>query len=219
MIPPPDFGSGEPTHGRQSDGGMNLETVNWRENYRVRIGAALGILFICRARPRNLFFLLLGLAVSALGILLRQWAAGCLVKNDELARSGPYSFVRNPLYLGSLLAALGLILASTSFSHIFILKYPYFDRSLLFWSALWIMIDSIYLPKIEKEERLLKEKFGVVFENYAGKVPRILPRLADLKKLDFSSFNAELWKKNEEFWSIAGYLLICAFLIAGYIIR
>ena len=137
-------------------------------------------------------------------------------QNDDLSRTGPYAIVRNPLYLGSFLAASGLILASTSLSHLFNLKVPFFDRSLFFWSALWIMIDSVYLPKIEKEERLLKEKFTRTFETYAAEVPRILPKLSKATRFDFSAFDLGQWKKNEEYWSFVGYLLICAVLVARY---
>ena len=41
---------------------------------------------------------------------LRAWAAGHLAKNSQLARSGPYASVRNPLYIGTLLVAAGLVL-------------------------------------------------------------------------------------------------------------
>ena len=198
---------------------MNPDFVSWRERHRVRIGLILGILFVWRAQPRNILFLTAGFLVSIAGILLRQWAAGCLVKNDELVTRGPYAVVRNPLYLGSFLVGAGLVFASTSFSPIFNLRFPHLDRSLFFWASLWIMIDSIYLPKIEKEERLLSEKFGQSFSDYSREVPRILPKRLKIKRFDFSTFDLKLWKKNEEYWSIAVYLLICAFLIAGYFIR
>src|SRR5260370_36479765 len=53
-----------------------------------------------------------GLPVSVLGLALRALAAGHLEKNIRLAESGPYGYVRNPLYLGTLLVAGGLAIAS-----------------------------------------------------------------------------------------------------------
>src|ERR1700736_4031230 len=50
--------------------------------------------------------------ISVAGLLLRGWAAGHLAKNQSLAVSGPYAFTRNPLYLGTLLVALGLVISS-----------------------------------------------------------------------------------------------------------
>ena len=41
-------------------------------------------------------------------------AAGCLAKNQQLATGGPYSYTRNPLYIGTLLVAAGLAIASRS---------------------------------------------------------------------------------------------------------
>ena len=58
--------------------------------------------------------LALGLPLAAAGLLLRAWAAGHLAKNQRLATSGPYAYVRNPLYLGSFLIGLGVIIACGS---------------------------------------------------------------------------------------------------------
>ena len=188
----------------------------WREKYRVRLGAVAGILFIWRAQPANLIFLSSGLTLGFLGILLRQWAAGCLIKNNELATSGPYEIVRNPLYLGSFVTAAGLALAATSFPHPLILRYGYLDRSLFFWAILWIFIDSIYLPKIRKEEIFLKTKFGESFNLYASRVPALFPKLSGSLRPNFSTFNLSLWKKNEEVWSLIGFFLISLVMILRY---
>src|SRR5579862_1006606 len=53
-----------------------------------------------------------GMPIAVAGLALRAWAAGCLAKNRELARSGPYAHTRNPLYLGTLLVAAGLVVAA-----------------------------------------------------------------------------------------------------------
>ena len=42
------------------------------------------------------------MSIAAVGELLRIWAAGHIEKGREITRSGPYRFVRHPLYLGSL---------------------------------------------------------------------------------------------------------------------
>lgn len=100
-------------------------------------------------------------AVAALaGLLLRGWAAGHLDKNRALATSGPYRFVRNPLYLGTLTVAAGLALAS---------RRP--ALAVLF-AAVFLLI---YLPVIEQEEQHLRNLFQD-FETYAAAVPMLLPR-------------------------------------------
>src|SRR4051812_37627116 len=58
--------------------------------------------------------LAIGLPLSIVGLALRAWAAGCLAKNQQLATGGPYAYTRNPLYIGTLLVAAGLVVASRS---------------------------------------------------------------------------------------------------------
>src|ERR1700692_4146861 len=71
----------------------------------------------------------LGLPVSLAGLALRAWAAGHLAKNQRLAVSGPYTYTRNPLYLGTLIVAAGLAIACRSaglallFATVFLLIY------------------------------------------------------------------------------------------------
>ena len=70
-----------------------------------------------------------GLPVSVLGLALRAWAAGHLEKNRTLAESGPYAYVRNPLYIGTLAVAAGFVIASRRwelgvlFAAVFLLIY------------------------------------------------------------------------------------------------
>ncbi|MBI3013324.1 MAG: isoprenylcysteine carboxylmethyltransferase family protein, partial [Elusimicrobia bacterium] len=193
---------------------MNPETPPispWWERYRVRIGFLFGLLFLWRVQPRNIFFLVVGLGISFLGILLRQWAAGCVKKMDELATSGPYAVVRHPLYAGSFLAAVGLLIASSSFS--LSLSKPYLDRTLFFWTFFWILIDSVYWPKIHKEEKELQEKFPQEYLSYENRVPRLLPAHLRWSDIDFSTFQWFLWKKNKEFYSLIGYGAMAIILI------
>lgn len=194
-----------------------IPTVSWRERYRVRIGFAFAILFLWRAQPRSIVLLFLGLGIALIGVLIRQWAAGCVKKMDELATSGPYALVRHPLYLGSFIAAFGVLLSASSFS--FSMTKPYFDRTLFFWAFFWILIDSIYKPKIEQEEKNLEAKFSNQFIEYVQKVPQLFPNRLRFSDLDFSSFRIAVWKKNEEYWSLIGYFILCAILIARYSYR
>src|ERR1044071_7357195 len=55
-----------------------------------------------------------GLIVAAAGELLRLWAAGHIEKGREITRSGPYRFVRHPLYLGSSILGTGFVIAAQS---------------------------------------------------------------------------------------------------------
>ena len=65
------------------------------------------------ARPTTLS-LLLGLPLACAGEAVRIWASGHIEKTRRLATGGPYAHSRNPLYLGSLLIALGVAVACAS---------------------------------------------------------------------------------------------------------
>src|SRR5579872_649811 len=80
---------------------------------RVPGGFVLVAAFALFSRP-TFRSLGIGIPISVVGILLRAWAAGHLEKNQRLATSGPYACTRNPLYIGTLLVAAGLVTASRS---------------------------------------------------------------------------------------------------------
>jgi protein-S-isoprenylcysteine O-methyltransferase Ste14 len=73
---------------------------------RVPAGYVLAVLFLVLARPEP-HSMVIGLAVAAVGELIRLWAAGHIEKTLTLATGGPYAHTRNPLYVGSSVLALG----------------------------------------------------------------------------------------------------------------
>ncbi|MGH9661883.1 MAG: methyltransferase family protein [Bryobacteraceae bacterium] len=129
-----------------------------------------------------------GLPVSIAGLALRAWAAGHLAKNERLAISGPYACVRNPLYLGTLGAAGGLIVASRSvglaalFATVFVL---------------------VYLPAIQLEEERLRELFPD-YDEYARRVPALLP--AWPRETSTVRFRIALYLKNQEYQALGGFV-------------
>jgi len=71
----------------------------------------LAVGFLGRPRPE---WWAAALTLTGLGMTIRLWASGFIVKDKQLATSGPYAFVRHPLYVGNLLIGLGFGLASGS---------------------------------------------------------------------------------------------------------
>lgn len=136
-----------------------------------------------------------GLPASLIGLALRAWAAGHLAKNQRLAISGPYSFTRNPLYLGTLLTALALAGASNSW-----------PLALLF-AALFVLI---YLPVIELESQHLR-KILPGYEAFAARVPLLIPSIP--ANLGPDNFSFALYRKNREYEALAGWLIGAAWLI------
>ncbi|HXT71709.1 MAG TPA: isoprenylcysteine carboxylmethyltransferase family protein [Vicinamibacterales bacterium] len=78
---------------------------------RVPLGFAFAIAAFYLAAPTQTS-MCLGFAIAAVGEALRIWAAGHIEKSREVTRSGPYRFVRHPLYLGSSIMALGFVVAA-----------------------------------------------------------------------------------------------------------
>lgn len=160
---------------------------------RVPSGFLLIAVFVWLARP-SLDSLLWGLPVSAAGLLLRGWAAGHLAKNQRLVNTGPYAHLRNPLYLGTLLVAAGLVIASREW-----LLAAIFGAVFLF----------IYLPVIELEEQHLRDLFPE-FERYAAEVGLLAPRLTPVAR---GRFQWALYRKNEEYQALLGFLAGVAVLV------
>jgi protein-S-isoprenylcysteine O-methyltransferase Ste14 len=161
---------------------------------RVTCGFIMVAAFAWFSRPdaRSLAW---GLLVSALGLALRAWATGHVEKNIRLAESGPYAYVRNPLYLGTLLVAAGFAIASRQWG-----------LGALF-AAVFILI---YLPAIELEEQHLRKLFPE-FAEYAERVPALWPTLRPLKKP--GSFRWGQYMRNREYQAGLGFLVGAAYLI------
>src|ERR1035438_599870 len=88
--------------------------VSWgriARRIRVPLGFLFAVFYFWRARP-DWRSLALGGAVAAAGVFLRAMASGHVKKNEQLATSGPYAYCRNPLYLGSIIIAVGFAIAA-----------------------------------------------------------------------------------------------------------
>jgi protein-S-isoprenylcysteine O-methyltransferase Ste14 len=154
---------------------------------RVAFGFVLAAAFAWFAAPTP-GSLAAGLPVAVLGLWLRGWAAGHLAKNEQLATSGPYGHLRNPLYLGTLIVAAGLIIAS---------------RRLLLAALFATVFALVYLPAIELEGQHLRTLFPE-YEEYAARVPLLWPRLKHAGARD--PFRWRLYLKNEEYQALLGFL-------------
>src|SRR5579885_3224557 len=107
---------------------------------RVPLGFVFAAAYLWWARP-TWVSLLIGAVIIGVGILVRALASGHIRKNAELATTGPYAYTRNPLYLGSILIALGFVIAARHW-----------------WIAVGalVMFVLIYLPVIRSEEAYLR---------------------------------------------------------------
>ncbi len=94
---------------------------------------------------------MIGAGLVIPGLVIRALASGHLQKNEQLATGGPYAYTRNPLYLGSLILAIGFALAA---------------RSWWIVAGIILLFFAIYLPVIRGEEVFLRERFPQ-FDDYA----------------------------------------------------
>jgi protein-S-isoprenylcysteine O-methyltransferase Ste14 len=166
---------------------------------RVPAGLFLGVLFIVFARPTPLR-LLCGVAVSAIGLLVRGLAAGYLAKNQSLATGGPYSCTRNPLYLGSALAGIGYCVAAGRW---------------WFVALLFVFLAAVYWPVIRREEQHLRGLFPGEYAAYARAVPVLLPRPGawPAERRNPARFSWALYKKNHEYRASYAFLAIVLVLV------
>jgi protein-S-isoprenylcysteine O-methyltransferase Ste14 len=167
---------------------------------RVPLGFLLAALYVWRARP-TAASISIGLAVGALGLLLRAAAAGHIRKNDLLATTGPYRYTRNPLYLGSTLLAAGFLIAG---------------RDWLTAIGAAALLAGIYLPVIRREESFLEARFGDDFRRYCARVPRFVPRRrpADTGRgSGAGGFSFALYRRHREYNALLGFVLLAAVLV------
>jgi len=172
---------------------------------RVPLGFAFAIAYFWFAVP-SWASITLGAMLSLIGLAVRAIASGHIRKNAELATTGPYAYTRNPLYLGSVLMAVGFVVAARNW-----------------WIALGatIMFLVIYIPVIKAEEVYLRGIFPG-YAQYAANVPRLLPRLTayrganaagDGSEGGLGSFSRELYLKHREYNAALGSGLMLGALI------
>ncbi len=109
-----------------------------------------------------------GIGCLILGELLRilavshagEWTRSRRFKAHMLITTGPYAYIRHPIYVGNFLIGLGMVLLSEAWSFI-----PVF--------ALLFAIQ--YGAIISEEERFLSDKFGKEFDRYRARVPKYFP--------------------------------------------
>jgi protein-S-isoprenylcysteine O-methyltransferase Ste14 len=136
-----------------------------------------------------------GLFVALLGLVLRGWAAGHLAKNQALATAGPYAYVRNPLYLGTMLVAGGLAMAS---------------RSAGLGGLFALVFLCIYLPVMQLEEQHLRSLFPE-YAAYAARVPALVPRMVAGRSRE--PFRWSLYVRNREYQAAMGFVVGALLLV------
>jgi protein-S-isoprenylcysteine O-methyltransferase Ste14 len=176
-----------------------VASVTWTKvvrRVRVPVGFAFTALYLWLAAP-TATSMLIGSALIIPGLAIRALASGHVRKNEQLATTGPYAYTRNPLYLGSLILAIGFAISA---------------RNWWIGVGLVSIFLAIYVPVIRGEEVFLREQFPE-FSEYARQVPRLWPRLSSSSK-SLGTFTWDLYWKHREYNATLGTAALMAALVA-----
>lgn len=180
------------------DKGYGTFAARWR----VPMGFALGIAYLIFAQPTP-SLLAAGALIALVGLGVRAYAAGYLDKMQSLTTHGPYAYTRNPLYLGSLLIGLGLVIAGGRWS---------------LGVAFVVFFVFVYGPVMRREEAGLREQYGQKYEAYAAAVPLFFPRGRSVEAHD-EKFQWRRYHRNREYEAAIGYIAGILFLTLRILLR
>ncbi len=152
----------------------------WRRGAGFRLLAVIFIIFILQipavkgyvrynflTRP-SYALQAIGVVLCAAGVAFAIWARRHLGRNwgmpmtmrtePELVTSGPYKFVRHPIYTGMLLALLGSAMVSGTV-----------------WLAVFVFVLIYFAYSARTEERLMSEKFPDKYAEYKKRTRMLIP--------------------------------------------
>jgi protein-S-isoprenylcysteine O-methyltransferase Ste14 len=134
-----------------------------------------------------------GLTLVVLGEGLRIWAAGHLRKNQEVTTTGPYAYVKNPLYLGTFFLVVGFGLMANQ----------------LLIMALGVTVFLFYYAPYKKrrESERLAERFSQQWRAYDAHVPDYVPRWFPYPDRGDRRWNFQLFLTNSEHETLLMVLL------------
>ena len=124
--------------------------MQWLARRRVALGLVVAAATLLFARPTWMTWRA-GLAIAVVGEAVRVWAAGHLEKSREVTRSGPYRWTRHPLYVGSTIMALGVVIAA---------------RSVIAAAVAAAYMTATLTAAIRTEEAFLSGAFGDAYDRY-----------------------------------------------------
>ena len=144
------------------------------------------------AKPKLEWFLP-GLLLVTIGESLRVWAVGHLRKTKEVTTSGPYAYVKNPLYLGTLLILVGFCFMAMNF-----------------WLlSIGLAIFFVYYAPFKKKREgdRLRDKFGSEWINYNDAVPDYFPRFSPYPKRGRRKWLSSGFSQNSEGGTLIAVLI------------
>ncbi|WP_428305702.1 methyltransferase family protein [Lacipirellula sp.] len=126
----------------------------------------------------------IGLLLVVCGLALRTWSAGTLRKHQGLTTTGPYSIIRNPLYVGTFMMVGGFALLA--------------NASAVVWGAAGACL-AMCICAVLHEERILSTHFGNAWLHYTRATPRFVPRRLMPRN---STWTLQEWVRNREYQAV-----------------
>jgi len=173
------------------------------------------LLMVIFAEP-SITSMIIGFAIAISGELMRFWGVSWAgsetrttggVGGTYLVISGPFAYVRNPLYVGNILLYIGIGIMSWSL-------FPYLQiGAILFFAVQYHFI-------VLEEEKFLKEKFGEAYKNYFKNVPRFIPRFTPYKDstLEQPPYNPKAGVKSEK-RTLQAFTLVSLMIVIIWIVQ
>jgi len=175
------------------------------------------LLMVIFAEP-SIISMVIGFAIAISGELMRFWGVSWAgsetrttggVGGTYLVISGPFAFVRNPLYVGNILLYTGIGIMSWSL-------FPYLQIiALLFFAVQYHFI-------VLEEEKFLKEKFGEAYKNFFKNVQMFIPRFTPYKDstLEQPPYNPKAGVKSEkrtlQAFSLVSLIIVIIWIVKNY---
>jgi protein-S-isoprenylcysteine O-methyltransferase Ste14 len=174
-----------------------IRELRYHEASRQGLAVVLLLIYALTSQPSELS-VALGMPLAFVGMLVRFYASGFVMKNKELATHGPYALVRHPLYTGNILLIVGFAAAGATFWGLPL-------AIIFFW--------FYYPPAIEYEDRKLRVLFTEQWDRWAQGVPALIPKLGNAARMAGGSWSlVKSTRQNGEI-VIVIYTLICMWLV------
>lgn len=155
---------------------------------------ALAMLFF--AREPNLYLFVAGIILAFGGEALRVWGAGHLTKNVALTTSGPYAYIKHPLYVGTFLIMMGFLLPA-SIPPDWVPDPAQPNLYVLLFCFLGFVFYYFPYKRANEAERLIR-RLGEPAEHWVKSVPEFFPNFKRYEKAENKKWSLRQTYENSE---------------------
>ncbi len=164
--------------------------ITW---YRVPLMALATVALVALIHDTRPFWY--GAPVAFWGELVQIWAASQLHKDERFTISGPYSHVRNPMYIGRFFLGLGFFIMTWN---------PWIV-------GFYVVVFAIYAHmRVNREQGRLRVIFAPHYQDYCSEIRRWLPRVRPYSKSENRKAKWTQVRANHEQFNLYGLIVVLA---------